>query len=100
MLDARIASARTRLVIQLSVGALVLIAAAWLFGAIAEDVVTGDLLTLLDERVAHSLHPRASASIAWVALCVSAITAISRETGTAPLAPDMRPGAPRRSLQP
>ena len=31
-----------RLGLQLAIGALVLIAAAWLFGAIAEDVVTGD----------------------------------------------------------
>jgi membrane-associated phospholipid phosphatase len=71
--EARVASARTRLGIQLGVGALLFIAAAWLFGAIAEDVVTGDPLTLLDERVAHWLHLHASAGMTWWMLLVSAL---------------------------
>ena len=44
------ASRRAELALRLGVGALLLIAAAWLFGAIAEDVVTGDRLTVLDVR--------------------------------------------------
>jgi membrane-associated phospholipid phosphatase len=72
-LAVRIASARTRLGFQLVVGALLLITAAWIFGAIAEDVVTGDPLTLLDERVAQWLHLHASAGMTRWMLLVSAI---------------------------
>ncbi len=45
---------------QLAIGAVLLIAAAWLVGSIAEDVVTGDRLTVLDEQVAQCLHLHAS----------------------------------------
>jgi len=38
--------------LHLTVGALVLIGAAWLFGGIAEDVVHGDPLTIVDKQVA------------------------------------------------
>jgi membrane-associated phospholipid phosphatase len=72
-LEARAAPARARLGIQLGVGALLLIAAAWLFGAIAEDVVTGDPLTLLDARVAQWLHSHASEGMTRWMLLVSAI---------------------------
>ncbi|MEO8937500.1 MAG: phosphatase PAP2 family protein [Burkholderiaceae bacterium] len=64
-------SARSRLVVQLGVGAILLIAAAWLFGSIAEDVVTGDRLTLLDVRVAQWLHLHASAGRTQWMLVVS-----------------------------
>ena len=53
-------SARARLGLQLGLGAALLIAAAWLFGAIAEDVVTSDTLTLLDVELAQWLHQRAT----------------------------------------
>ncbi len=60
-------SAGTRLAVRLGFGALVLIAAAWLFGGIAEDVVTGDRLTLLDGEVAQWLHRHATPSLtAWM----------------------------------
>ena len=52
--------ARTRLGLQLALGAVVLIAAAWLFGEIAEDVATGDSLTRLDVEIAQWLHERAT----------------------------------------
>jgi undecaprenyl-diphosphatase len=45
---------------RLGIGALLLVAAAWVFGAIAEDVVTGDRLTLLDAALAEWLHAHAS----------------------------------------
>lgn len=38
--------------LHLTVGALVLIGAGWLFGGIAEDVVSGDPLTMVDAQVA------------------------------------------------
>ena len=49
------ASRRAELALRLGVGALFLIAAAWLFGAIAEDVVTGDRLTVVDVQLAQWL---------------------------------------------
>jgi len=48
-----------RLGLHLTVGALTLIGAAWLFGGIAEDVVTGDPLTVVDARVAAWFHAHA-----------------------------------------
>lgn len=39
---------------------LTLLAAGWLFGAIAEDVTTGDPLTLLDARFSSWLHDHSS----------------------------------------
>ncbi len=38
--------------LHLTIGTLVLIGAAWLFGGIAEDVVTGDPLTIVAKQLA------------------------------------------------
>lgn len=46
--------------LRLSVGAGILIAASWLFGGIAEDVVTGDPITVMDMHIAHWLHAHAA----------------------------------------
>jgi membrane-associated phospholipid phosphatase len=63
------ASRRAELALRLGVGALVLIAAAWLFGAIAQDVVTGDRLTVLDVQVAHWLRAHATPEVTrWMLL--------------------------------
>ena len=46
-----------------------LIAAAWLFGAIAEDVVTGDRLTVLDVELAQWLRAHATPALTrWMLL--------------------------------
>ena len=42
--------------LRLTFGALALVAGVWLFGAIAEDVVGSDPLTLMDRQVALWLH--------------------------------------------
>ena len=42
--------------LELTVGVFLFIAAAWLFGGIAEDIVTGDPLTLLDVKIAVWMH--------------------------------------------
>ncbi len=56
-----------RLGVQLATGALILIAAAWLFGAIAEDVVTGDRFTVVDIELARWLHEHATPALTrWV----------------------------------
>jgi hypothetical protein len=39
--------------LHLTVGVLMLLSMAWLFGAIAEDVVAGDPIVLLDQKVAE-----------------------------------------------
>jgi len=63
------ASRRAELALRLGVGALVLIAAAGLFGAIAEDVVTSDRLTVLDVQVARWLRAHATPELTrWMLL--------------------------------
>ena len=49
--------------LQLTLGAVALICASWLFGSVAEDVVTGDPLTLVDVRLAQWFHAHARASL-------------------------------------
>ncbi len=52
---------------RLGFGALLLVAAAWVFGAIAEDVVTSDRLTLFDAQIATWLHEHATPTLtAWM----------------------------------
>jgi len=74
---AQIAFVRARLSPQgylglsLTLGALVLIAASWLFGGIAEDVVTGDAITIVDVRVANWFHAHATHGLSQVLLLVS-----------------------------
>lgn len=57
--------------LHLTVGALLLVAASAVFGAIAEDVVSADALTLLDVRLAQWLHHHASAGVTRFMLAVS-----------------------------
>lgn len=83
MPEARCPSARARLVRQLGVGAVLLVVAAWLFGAIVEDVVTMDRLTLLDERIAQWLHRHASAGLTRSMLWVSQLHSIAAMAGYA-----------------
>ncbi len=46
--------------LYLTVGVLVLIAAGWVFGGIAQDVAAGDPLTVVELRVGRWLHDRAT----------------------------------------
>jgi len=62
-------SLAARLGLRLAVGAVILVAAAGLFGAIAEDVVTGDRITLVDAALAEWLHGHATPSVTrWMLL--------------------------------
>jgi undecaprenyl-diphosphatase len=78
--------AERRFWLQLVVGAAALLAAGWLFGKIAEDVVTGDLLTVIDEWLAAWLHRRATPSLTRAMFVVTelagsaAITALTLAT--------------------
>jgi membrane-associated phospholipid phosphatase len=49
--------------LYLPLALLTLIAATWLFGAIAEDVVTGDPLTVVDVRFSAWLHAHSAATL-------------------------------------
>ena len=44
--------------LHLTIGLLCIIGASWLFGGIAEDVVSGDPLTVIDRNIAQWLHER------------------------------------------
>jgi undecaprenyl-diphosphatase len=57
--------------LHLTVGLALLLAAAWIFGAIAEDVVTGDTITLVDARLAHWFHVRATPAFTRAMLFVT-----------------------------
>lgn len=57
--------------LHLTLGALVLIGATWLFGNIAEDVMTGDPLTILDHNVAVWLHARATPRLTTIMLVIT-----------------------------
>lgn len=57
--------------LHLTVGLVLMIAAAWLFGGIAEDVVNNESITLLDVRLAHWFHAHATASMTQVMLLIS-----------------------------
>ena len=49
--------------LHLTVGVVLMLIAAWVFGGIAEDVVTGDAITLLDVWLAQWFHLHASPSM-------------------------------------
>lgn len=49
--------------LHLTIGALVLIGAAWLFGGIAEDIVHGDPLTIVDKQVAIWFYNHATPAL-------------------------------------
>jgi membrane-associated phospholipid phosphatase len=46
--------------LRLTLGAIVLVGASWLFGGVAEDVISGDPLTFVDVEVANWLHAHAT----------------------------------------
>lgn len=57
--------------LHLTVGVCVMLAAAWVFGGIAEDVVAAAQITLLDLELAHWFHQRASAGFTRMMLVVT-----------------------------
>lgn len=57
--------------LELTAGAAVLIGAAWLFGGIAEDVVNGDPLTLVDVRVVQWFHAHATPQLTQAMLALT-----------------------------
>jgi len=49
--------------LDVTIGAIILISASWIFGKIAEDVVTGDPLTAVDREIAVWLHLHATPTL-------------------------------------
>ncbi len=62
--------------LHLTVGLIVLSGAVWLFGGIAEDVVTGDPLTVIDRDFSAWLHLRTSLPMNSVMLFLSSLAAM------------------------
>jgi membrane-associated phospholipid phosphatase len=69
-IDARL-SPEGAMGLHLTVGVALLLVAAWIFGAIAEDVVTGATITLVDVRLAHWFHDRATPAFTRAMLFVT-----------------------------
>ncbi len=59
--------------LQLTIGVLFLVGASWLFGGIAEDVVHGDPLTVVDKDVSVWLHERTAPGLLSVMHAVSGL---------------------------
>ena len=55
----------------LTVAALVIVAATWVFGGIAQDVVAGDPLTVVDRRLALWLHGHTTPPLTTVMFVIS-----------------------------
>jgi len=73
--------------LQLTLSALVLIGASRLFGGIAEDVVTGDPLTVVDVLVADGLHVRVTPAITRLMLVKRMRMARSPSSSSQPWCP-------------
>lgn len=67
--------------LQLTIGVIVLTAATWLFGAVVEDVITGDPLAVLDGTVAAWLVARTTPTLNGVLGAVAAFSSPSLITG-------------------
>lgn len=57
--------------LHLTVGVLLLTAATWVFAAVAEDVATGEALTVIDVRFSNWLHAHATSSLTVVMLLIT-----------------------------
>jgi membrane protein DedA with SNARE-associated domain/membrane-associated phospholipid phosphatase len=67
--------------LHLTMGALVMIGAVWLFGAIAEDVVTRDPLTVVDKRVAAWFHAHMTPTLVAITAALSYLGSVGVVSG-------------------
>jgi len=79
-------SPRGYLGLHLTVGVLLLIGASWLFGGIAQDVVAGDPLTVIDKNVADWFHERRTPGLTTTMQFVSGLASAAWVTGVATIA--------------
>lgn len=59
--------------LDLTIGAIILIGASWIFGGIAEDVFTGDPITVVDREFAVWLHLHATPTLTEVMKLISVL---------------------------
>ncbi len=64
-------SPQSYLGLQLTMGALILIGASWIFGGVAEDVVHGDPLTLVDLQLAQRFHTHSTPYLTEIMLAIT-----------------------------
>ncbi len=57
--------------LRLTLGVVLLVGATWLFGGVAEDVVTGDPLVEVDAWISRWFHLHATPGVTWVMLLIS-----------------------------
>ncbi len=69
--------------LHLTIGVLLLIGASWLFGGIAQDVVTGDPLTVIDKYVAEWFHERRTPGLTTTMQLVTGLASPAWVTGVA-----------------
>jgi membrane protein DedA with SNARE-associated domain len=79
-------SPRGYLGLHLTLGVLLIIGASWLFGGIAQDVMAGDPLTVIDKNVAQWLHERRTPGLTTAMLWVTGLASATWVTGVAMVA--------------
>lgn len=67
--------------LDLTTGAIILIGASWIFGKVAEDVVTGDPLTAVDREIAVWLHLHATPTLTEALKFISLLASLPVVTG-------------------
>lgn len=67
--------------LHLTVGVLLIIGASWLFGGIAQDVVAGDPLTVIDQNVAAWFHGRQTPGLTTTMQLVTVLASAAWVTG-------------------
>jgi membrane-associated phospholipid phosphatase len=67
--------------LDLTIGAVILVGAGWIFGGIAEDVVTGDPLTVVDREFSVWLHLHATPALTDAMTYISVLGSWSVITG-------------------
>jgi undecaprenyl-diphosphatase len=67
--------------LHLTLGVVLMLAAAWVFAGIAEDVVEGDRITLLDAWLAHWFHDHATHGMTRLMLFISHLQGVAGTIG-------------------
>lgn len=68
--------------LHLTIGSVALVGSAWLFGGVAEDLVTGDPLTIVDALISEWFRVHATASFAAVMVLVSSLASTAAVLGS------------------
>ncbi len=67
--------------LHLTLGILIIIGASWLFGGIAQDVVAGDPLTIVDQNVAMWFHQHRTDRLTQIMQIISGLASLPWVTG-------------------